>query len=80
MDTCEHMWTRYKKLDAIHFISFVRAFVRNYCSITEFRVECLTYAHKPRTAGPLADFAWLRPATNRNHTRQEARKHQVVQY
>ena len=23
------------------------------------------------------DFAWLRPATNRNHTRQEAHKHQA---
>ena len=30
---------------------------------------------QPRTAGPLTDFAWLRPVTNRNHTRQEAHKH-----
>ena len=29
------------------------------------------------TAGPPTDFAWLRPATNRNHTRQEAHKHQA---
>ena len=28
-------------------------------------------------SGPLTDFAWLRPATNRNHTRQEAHKHQA---
>ena len=25
----------------------------------------------------LTDFAWLRPATNRNHTRQDAHKHQA---
>ena len=28
-------------------------------------------------AGPLTDFAWLRPATDSNHTRQEAHKHQA---
>ena len=28
-------------------------------------------------AGPLTDYDWLRPASNRNHTRQEAHKHQA---
>ena len=31
----------------------------------------------PRTAGPLTEFAWLRPVANRNHTRQEADKYQA---
>ena len=26
---------------------------------------------------PLTDFAWVRPATNRNHSRQEAHKYQA---
>ena len=30
-----------------------------------------------RTAGPLTDFTCLRPATSRNHTRQEAHKYQA---
>ena len=32
---------------------------------------------QPRTAGPLTDFVWLRPATNRNHTCQEVHEHQA---
>ena len=41
--------------------------------MTEFRVESLTYAHSRARPVPIAGFNWLRPATNRNHTRQDAR-------
>ena len=41
--------------------------------MAEFRVESLTYALSRARPVPIADFDWLQPATNRNHTRQDAR-------
>ena len=44
--------------------------------MAQFRLDHIRTS-KPRTAGALTDFAWLRPATTSNHTHLEAHKHRA---